>query len=126
VSARIAAHAWLLLGVSATIVLLCLLSGVGIFHGLYRGRVYPGVQVALSGGPIEVGGQTREEAIRALGAPIDRFLSTPIVVRYLGKEWRPTPRELGAQVDVGLVDEVDGDVLVGEPEVLGLALVQRR
>jgi vancomycin resistance protein YoaR len=105
VSAPFAAHAKLLLGAVAASVVVCLLGAALIFQGLYRGRIYPGVQVAVPGGAIDVGGQTREEALRALGAHAERFLASPITLRHLGKEWRTTPRELGARVELGATVE---------------------
>ena len=52
---------------------------------------------------LDLGGRTRDDALRALTTHYERFLSTPLTLRHLGKEWRATPRDLGAHVDVETV-----------------------
>src|SRR5438034_11565089 len=60
-------------------------------------RILPGVRI----GGVDVGGMTRDQALRALQGPASRILDRSIVVRVGSRTWDTTPRALGVAVDVG-------------------------
>jgi lipoprotein-anchoring transpeptidase ErfK/SrfK len=83
------------------------LLGGGTAYAAYRydrasaARILPGV--AIDG--VDVGGMTRDEAIRAVTARLQTALGTDLVVRTAGREWHVTPAALGTHADVeGAVD----------------------
>ncbi|HEX7463462.1 MAG TPA: L,D-transpeptidase family protein [Actinomycetota bacterium] len=87
----------------ATLVLL----GGGTAYAAYRYdvasavRILPGVTVD----GLDVGGMTRDEAIRAVNARVETSLGGDLVVKAAGREWHVTPAALGTHADVeGAVD----------------------
>ncbi len=64
-------------------------------------RILPGVRIA----GVDVGGLTRDQAIRAVERAADLTLSRHLVVRTAGASWHVTPAALGTRADVeGAVD----------------------
>ncbi|HEX3326513.1 MAG TPA: L,D-transpeptidase family protein [Actinomycetota bacterium] len=82
-------------------ILLGLLSiaGAGIaYAGLsyshhYQGRIFPGSTIDGT----RVGGLTRNEAVRKVRAQVKPALTREITVRWHGKTWSVTPKQLGAK-----------------------------
>jgi len=81
--------------------------GAGSAFAAYRydlatsSLILPGVTVA----GIDVGGMTRDEAVRAVAEEADLSLSSELVVRAAGETWTTTPAALGMRADVeGAVD----------------------
>jgi lipoprotein-anchoring transpeptidase ErfK/SrfK len=76
--------------------------GGGTAYAAYRydragaARILPGV--SISG--IDVGGMTRDEAIRAVTREADATLAGELVVKAAGATWKVTPAALGTHVDV--------------------------
>jgi lipoprotein-anchoring transpeptidase ErfK/SrfK len=62
------------------------------YSSQYEGKFLPGISVA----GIDVAGMTSEEALRAVKTEIGPQLDREIMVRFKGREWTTTPRELGA------------------------------
>lgn len=64
-------------------------------------RILPGVRVS----GIDVGGMTRDEAVRAVTSQADLMLGSDLVVRTAGASWHVTSAALGTRADVdGAVD----------------------
>lgn len=64
-------------------------------------RILPGVRIA----GVDVGGLTRDEAVRAVERRADLTLGRDLVVRAVGFTWHATPAALGTRADVeGAVD----------------------
>ncbi len=89
------------------IVVVVLAVGGGTAFAAYRydlassSRILPGV--SISG--VDVGGMTRDEAVRTVSAKIDLSLSSDLLVQAAGKSWHVTPASLGMHADVeGAVD----------------------
>lgn len=61
----------------------------------YAGRILPGAAI----GDVEVGGLTPEQALAKVRAAIGPQLTRPVAVRWKGKKWVVTPKELGARSD---------------------------
>ena len=83
------------------------LLGSGTAYAAYRydrsaaERILPGVKV----GGIDLGGKTRDEALRLLAEKADVRLSDDLVVQAAGHSWTITPESLGVTADVeGAVD----------------------
>lgn len=91
--------------------LACIVGTVALYRAMYRDRVYGGVSVAGTVGTIDIGGQTRDEALQTLAVHYERFLAAPVVLRHLGREWRATPRDLGAHIE--LAPTVDAALQLG-------------
>jgi lipoprotein-anchoring transpeptidase ErfK/SrfK len=90
-------------------VLIVLLTGAALAGYRYEqnraARILPGVRVA----GIEVGGMTRDQAVRALAGTVSSILDQPIDVSVAGKTWHLTARELGVRVDgASAVDQALG------------------
>lgn len=83
----------------ALVVLVSLGLAVVLFEQLYADRIYPGVAVASSIARTELGGLTREQAAQTLITQYDRYLKSPMTLRYGAREWQVAPRDLGARVD---------------------------
>jgi lipoprotein-anchoring transpeptidase ErfK/SrfK len=85
--------------VAATLVLLVLLAAAGVayatydFKKEYEGRILPGATVA----GVDVGGMTKQEAIKAVKRSIGPRLNKEITVSFGKREWTVTPKELGAR-----------------------------
>lgn len=64
-------------------------------------KILPGVRVA----GVDVGGMTRDEAVRVVERTADLTLEGDLTVRAAGSSWRLTPAALGTRADVrGAVD----------------------
>ncbi|CAN5497972.1 hypothetical protein BH20ACT23_BH20ACT23_02880 [soil metagenome] len=58
----------------------------------YEGKFLPGISVA----GIDVAGMTSDEALQVVKTKIGPQLDREVTVRFKGREWTTTPRELGA------------------------------
>jgi lipoprotein-anchoring transpeptidase ErfK/SrfK len=85
--------------VAASFLLLILLAVAGIayatydFKNDYDGRILPGATVA----GVDVGGMTKQEAIKAVKKEIGPRLNREITVTFRNEEWTVTPKELGTR-----------------------------
>ncbi|MEW6060101.1 MAG: L,D-transpeptidase/peptidoglycan binding protein [Actinomycetota bacterium] len=93
--------------VAAVAVAVLVVLGGGTAYAAYRyertsaTRILPGVSID----GVDVGGMTRDEAVRAVSGRAGTVLTTDLVVRAAGHVWLVTPSALGAQADVeGAVD----------------------
>lgn len=82
-------------------IILALLFLAGAFFGLYgvsfaMEGVTPGVYV----GPVDLGGLTREEALRELNELSRRIENTPVHINYGDNSWQAPARTLGVSMDV--------------------------
>jgi lipoprotein-anchoring transpeptidase ErfK/SrfK len=59
-------------------------------------RILPGVRIA----GVDVGGMTRDEAVRAVQREADLTLQSDLTVRAAGFSWHATPAALGTRADV--------------------------
>ena len=65
-------------------------------------RILPGITIA----GVDVGGMSRDQAVRALDPMVRSIVDRPIVVHGPGVEWHTTPGAMGTRVDVtGAVDQ---------------------
>jgi lipoprotein-anchoring transpeptidase ErfK/SrfK len=63
------------------------------YHQEYRGRILPGAIVA----GVDIGGLTPDEAELVVDAALARDLDRNITLKWQGRTWDVTPRELGAR-----------------------------
>lgn len=82
------------------IAILGLVASAFIYQGLYANRIYPGVRVVGLGLNLDLSGETKERASQMIGSYYERYLRTPIVFRYQGREWSAAPMTLGARVEL--------------------------
>jgi lipoprotein-anchoring transpeptidase ErfK/SrfK len=66
------------------------------FDSVAAARILPGVRIA----GVDVGGMTRDEAVRAVDRRADLTLEGDLNVRAAGYSWHVTPAALGTRVDV--------------------------
>src|SRR2546423_10476983 len=89
---------WIPVVLVATGVLVVLLAGAAYAGYRYDQatvtRILPGVRIE----GVDVGGMTRDQALRALRGPASRILDRRIVVRAGARTWDVTPRGLGVAV----------------------------
>lgn len=67
------------------------------WQGQYAGKIYPGVQVL----GMDLGGKTQDEARKLLDDQVKAFVAQPLVLKWNGKEWRPSAEQIGLRVDSG-------------------------
>lgn len=83
-------------GTAVVVVLVVLGLGLTIFDLAYSDRIYPGVRVLN----VDVGGLTKDKAIEVLGDHLKNYSASPVTLTFEGREWRPSPDQIGVQVDV--------------------------
>jgi vancomycin resistance protein YoaR len=86
---------WLIAGV----IIVGLMGGTAFalaWQGQYSGKMYPGVS-ALG---VDLGGKTQDEAKSLLLDKVASFTSSPVVLAWNGKEWKPSLDDLGVQLSV--------------------------
>jgi vancomycin resistance protein YoaR len=89
---------WLLWAIAGVIVI-GLVGGTAFalaWQGQYNGKVYPGVS-ALG---VALGGKTQDEAKKLLRDKVAAFTSSPVVLTWNDKEWKPSLDDLGVQLSV--------------------------
>jgi lipoprotein-anchoring transpeptidase ErfK/SrfK len=103
-------HRWpIVVGVIIlTLVLACAGSAVAAYRydSANRDQVLPGITIA----GVDVGGMTRDDAIRAVEGAATGWLTQPIQVTAGGKTWDTTPAKLG--MTAGVAEAVDGAMSV--------------
>ena len=67
------------------------------WQGQYAGKIYPGVRVL----DLDLSGKTQEEARKLLDDHVQAFVAQPLVLKWNGKEWRPSAEQVGLRVDAG-------------------------
>ena len=92
---------WLLL-ISALVLCLLALGAAGVAYATYdyaekyEGRILPRSSIA----GVDVSGMTKREALAAVRAQIAPTLDRRLSLRFEGRRWSVTPRELGARGNV--------------------------
>ncbi|HYO49232.1 MAG TPA: VanW family protein [Chloroflexia bacterium] len=97
---------WTLIGVLAIALIGALAFGLA-WQGQYAGKIYSGVSVY----DIDLGGKTPDEAKELLNDKVRAFMAQPVVLKWNGKEWRPSAEQAGISIDV--------DATVNEAFTLG-------
>ena len=116
VSARADWRLPLVTGACLVIAVLGMVASGFIYQALYANRIYPGVRVVGLGLNLDLSGETREHASFMIGSYYDRYLKTPLVFRYQGREWSATPLSLGARVELDPV--ISSAFMIGRGEGL--------
>ncbi|MCS7259472.1 MAG: VanW family protein [Anaerolineae bacterium] len=79
-----------------TSLLVALFLAIVLYQIVFLERIFIGVR-ALG---IELGGMTRSQAFVTLATRSDSFLNFPVVLRYEGKTWVVSVRQVGAVLDI--------------------------
>lgn len=96
---RRGSRGWVIAGVTVGVLVLL---GAGTAYAAYRydasaaSKILPGIAVA----GIDVGGMTREQAIREVSARAEETLYSEIAISAAGQTWTVTPASLGMTADV--------------------------
>lgn len=85
---------WAFTGVLAIAAIIVVAASLA-WQGQYAGKIYPGVRVL----DIDLSGKTQDEARELLEDQVRAFVAQPLVLKWNGKEWRPSADQIGLRVD---------------------------
>lgn len=101
----------------SSLILITLLSLAAFWHVWYLNRIYPGVAVA----GVQIGGLTRNEAIRKLQSEAGNLPLPPILLREGARQWPVESHLLAAKTD--WADAINRAYLIGRTGQMGDNLV---
>jgi vancomycin resistance protein YoaR len=85
---------WALIAVGVIVVIVVL--AILVDSAVYYNKVHAGVSV----NGIDLGGQTKTEAIASINTVVDQAQNSPITLAYGDKKWTLMPSDVGATMDV--------------------------
>lgn len=85
---------WTFMGVLAIAAIIVVAVSLA-WQGQYAGKVYPGVRVL----DLDLSGTTQDEARKLINDKVQAFVAQPVVLKWNGKEWRPSADQVGLRVD---------------------------